>query len=377
MKTDRRFIALLLLLTICLAAPQAAAHAAPPAPKYFTRFLHDCNDDWGTHSAYSDGHDLIALDVTERYVPSLKDDLVVLRAAIDKGYAAQGSAHPVLKLLYTIKTGSTSITSQVETTDNQVFKASTGGSFVAPAMIWAPKPVMKADGTGQDGTRVALEIGFRYSQLGIQPGGDLRFVSIQGFAGSTKTDYMAGGYWTQGSYVSACPVNGTTAEAYFVRSSLTLKGSAQIYFDAVMTPTAITAKPDGNVSVYVNVTNKLQNTPQTVNVSATLPSGWAIHVSPQESMSMAKAGKADFILHYLPGPVAVDGVSVVSVLTTEGGFRQFTVTLTVDRPAPTTDTGTPTTPASGKGDNAIPGPAAPLILAAFLGAFVLRGRRKA
>lgn len=215
---------------VLLAAGLAAAHGwYPQQDRGYTEahlMVQDCSDDWGVSHGFVDGHDLGGIYLREATGSEPAGVRVVIGMAA--GYATEGGTGP-RRVDITLSTPRVSTVLTLSTNDNKVFSLS-GTNGVAPQGDGQPFTWMLPDGGGTDSKgRFGLEFTLPYSALKIKDGEAITGVGATSYVGTTKADFLPGGYYTTaGTYISSCPSNATSSapkDRWFARESFVVSSS--------------------------------------------------------------------------------------------------------------------------------------------------------
>lgn len=273
-------LAAALFALIAASAPAADGHGAPPPPKYMTRLLHDCNDDYfqGDAVAAKDGHDLIALDLREAFDKALDRDVLIFRLVMNGGFG--GNGNPTLKDEVRFSVGGATKTYRFTTTDNKAFS----GTF---DRIDGPAPSLTAEGT-PDGQRFYVEGVLTLATVGATAGQRLEGYRVDSYVDAQVRDYMPGTYKTEAGADApdavACPDGGSQTK--YASGPYTIRGPIQ-YVKAVLEPGSMVLAPGTAQTGTVRVTNLVGDRPQDVVATALDPPGIAhrFHSSSSDSYS--------------------------------------------------------------------------------------------
>lgn len=338
--------ALLLGLLLALATP-ATAHGPPPIRDQDTRLLadhnDDCGDDGGSISNCNGSHDLVALDIREGHDAKL-GDIVYFRFALNHG---TGSLRDVL----TVKVNGATKTFEIRTTDNQKFET-TGFDSVTVG------PLLSASGT-QDGSRFVVEAGVKLQTLG-GVGAKLTDYLVEAYTGTTRGDYMPGGYYNALGVKVTDPDQGSDETDRIRTAGYDLRGPG--YYAVATLPTQATVAEASQLEMTVTLRNLLPNTPQTLDVALSGADGVQARftVGPDDghlTLDLPKGGQTTRTLVLTGGEAGASGTLTVTVTTSLGGRSTHTLPYTVTDPA--SDTSSPTS--GGPGAGSTPAKGAPTL----------------
>jgi hypothetical protein len=374
-QVDRRAPCLRLLLVVgpalALLPPIGTAHPGEIAPEQYVRFLSDCSDDWGGHSAVRDGHDLVALDVTERWIPEWNEGGLFVLTTVGMGYAQYGSRGGSIFDDVSLGFGSKTVVVRWSTSDNRAFKTEAGPDWKTPDLVLAPRPSLMSNGN-QDGSRQLLEFGFRYSRLGIDVGSVLDHVGVQAYAGTEKGDYMPGGYWLAGTYAADCPASGSHGGQYsdilYVRRDYTMRGTERPYDDWKPSTDALSAVGNKSADLSVDVGNRFSKQEQIFTLRGTPPPGWdlAIHTGPE--VVAPAGGSASWHVQLTPTTAVKNGTLRLELTSTVGAHAVHEI------PAYWFATAPPVPPVRATASHGAPAPA--LLVAILVVAAMALARRR-
>lgn len=357
-----------LVAAVALAAllvPLAAAHGAPAPRGQDSYLLDDHNDDCGGHSAADPDrcngtHDLIALHIQEAYDASL-GDVVRFRFFLNGGTTSDG-----LRDVLTFKTGSTTRTFELRTSNNVDFQG-TGFDRVAKAI-----PVRFPSGS-VDGDRFIVEATVKASALG-GVGTKLTDYRLDAYRGpsNARGDYVPGGAFN-GLVDNPNPDQGEGATNRVRTTGYVLRGPT--YYATVTSPPTTTLALGEAVTVPVRLANDLRSadwdTAQaaTLDVKASpgLQATWAGGAS-SITVDLPAAGSVEVPLTLRSTGAAGAGTVTVTLTTNLGGHSVHTFDAQV-QDASSSSSSTSQPPSKGA-----PGPAPLLALGALAAAFALRRR---
>lgn len=370
----------LAFVTIVLVAgaimlPSTLAHNAQVAPEQYIRFLSDCSDDWGGHSAVRDGHDLVALDMTERWIDEHDEPGFFVMLTLAFGFAETGSRGGPLRDDVELTGPDGAIKVRLVTDDNSAFRAEQAQGFRIPDVMVPVRPSLLSNGQ-PDGSRMLVEFGFRFSTLGLETGDKITGAKVQAFAQQDQGDYMPGGYYLAGigssQNINDCPQSGHQGGGdpgtRYVRKDYPMRGTETPYIDLIIDTDAIAVSGAEKQSFSVIVRNKFANQPQDVTVTAIVPSGWKTSETAKKPVPALQQATIPMEL-FAPTGTAPNGTMKLIIDTSLGGHGEREVAMYwypkgVEATVPVT----PTADA--------PGPAG-VLLAIFLFAFALLRRRSA
>lgn len=230
-------------LAVLVLLPVAAGHGAPVAREIDERILADQTGDYdygmlhdqtGLPLLYEGGHDLLALDVREAYLPGWGHSLG-FRLFMQFG-------DPAAQLREEIH-----FTAGTE----KVLRFSWDGSQFASADVER----METLDVGDSHTH-GFEAWLRAGALGLAPGDVLERIHVLGFVGDDEADVMPGGYYYQGQ-----PVAGGGDEA--AGATWTLQGPPALV--AVDAPRSVAGH--GNASFELRISSPLSAMTQFVSIS--------------------------------------------------------------------------------------------------------------
>lgn len=351
----RPWVVLGLLLAAC--ALPASAHGPPDPRAQDVRLLADHNDDCGGHGPTDPDrcrgtHDLVGLDLTEAH-DATHGDVVRLRLVVNGGEGAR-------RVAITLTADGTPRTLEVATSDNQAF---TGNGFLRVTA----GPALNADGT-RDGARILVEGTVRLADLG-GAGALLDDVKVQAYAGSTRGDYMPGGYYNTLDQPVANPPQGDAATNFERTSGYVLRGPsyyAGLHAGDVQVPAG------ASVDVEVHVTNGLRGKAQTATLRAAAPAGLTAtwDGQPEAVLDLPAGGAATARLRVQAGAAATGGDLELVVTTNLGGRTALAVPVAVA-------SNDPTAPADPDGQGSADSPAPTALLTGLLVAALAAARRRA
>ena len=269
------------LVAIVVASGAVRAHNAQVAPEQYIRFLSDCSDDWGGHSAVRDGHDLVALDMTERWMETYAEPGFFVLLTVAFGFAETGSRGGPLFDELELAGPDGPVKVRLATADNSVFTAEEAAGYRVPDVILPVRPSVLSNGQ-PDGSRILIEFGFRFSTLGLDVGDKVTAAKVQAFAQEDRGDYMPGGYFLlgvqSGSNINDCPQSGHQGGGdpgtRYVRKDYTMRGTQTPYIDASFDTDAIAVSGGDEASIQVTIRNKFANQAQDVRVTTSAPAAW-------------------------------------------------------------------------------------------------------
>ncbi len=231
---NMRPIAPFALVCLLLAAPLAAAHAAPAPRDFETRLLHDFNDDSGVVLAGKHGFDTIALDVREGRSP-VGQPVLILRLLLNGGCDANlPSECPTLSEVVQFTTNGSQHELTFETADGGATWTGDALHYVGPMGI-------------NDGDRFAIEGWFSMSSIGLTTGSVLTDWFVAGFSGDASADNMPEGIAPGIPDVAG---GSSQLESYTV-------GSPDIYADLTSTNETVVAMAGESVRIPVEARNLL------------------------------------------------------------------------------------------------------------------------
>ncbi|MGB0653165.1 MAG: PKD domain-containing protein [Thermoplasmatota archaeon] len=195
------------LVALLLGSMGAQGHFAGQSPtRDFQRVVHDCADDYGLHgggSADDRGHDHVAIDMAEEEV----DGQLLLIFHIILGHDTTPPSEMEVELAF--DAAGAPFTTTVRTDDDETF-AHQGGlvpTYISDALgavnpVNSQAPSSDPGDGGPDDARLAVELGYTYAQLGVEPG-DV----IDGW--ETRGRYQGVlGNWLEGDVMpNSCPGN--------------------------------------------------------------------------------------------------------------------------------------------------------------------------
>lgn len=343
------------LVALCTALallPLASGHGAPDPAETATRLLHDLNDDCGHEDALGNdcrgGHDLIALDLQERWDGSR--DVVILRLFMDKA-----TDYPVQDV---IKVGGATVT--LSTSNDQTFSVTGAQSVSSPKSL-------------NDGTRFSLDVTLTAQSLGGR-GATLSGFSVESRVGGQGGDVMPGAC---SNSVGPCTTQPSQSSTAYERSSgYTLRGPT--YYVQATGPSKVSVNEGREQLANLQIKNLLRTTSQNVIIQSAAANGVdvAFHVggnpsgaSYKSSVSMALSGSSTSTLHMrVQGlDAGATGSITVTYTTDQGGRGSVEVpyeVLASDAPVPP-----PASPSGGNQSSPGPGIAVLVALAVAVLAF--------
>lgn len=353
----------LLLVSLILVAGAASAHGPPPLRDQDTRLLADHNDDCGGDSGSlsncNGSHDLVALDIREAH-DAARGDLVHFRFLLNGG---AGSLRDVL----TVKVNGASKSFELRTTDNKAFQT-TGFDVVTVAPLLG-------EGGVQDGSRFVVDAGVKLQTLG-GAGAKITDYLVESYTGSTRGDYMPGGYYNALGVKVADPDQGSDETDRVRTGGYILRGPG--YYAEASLPAPVTVAAGQTMEIPVTLRNLLANTPQTLQIAAAADPGVEVRFAggPADgslTADVAKGAQTMRTLELTAGEAPTQGTLTLTLTTNLGGRSTHTLTYTVTEAATSSTAPTSSTPAtSSPGKDA---PATGLPLALGLLAFAALGRR--
>lgn len=273
--------AAIVFVTAAALLPQVLAHNAQVAPEQYIRFLSDCSDDWGGHSAVRDGHDLVALDMTERWLDEHDEPGFFVMLTVAFGFAETGSRGGPLRDDVELTGPDGPIKVRLVTEDNSAFKAEQAQGFRVPDVMVPVRPSLLSNGQ-PDGSRILVEFGFRFSTLGLDMGDKITAAKVQAFAQQDQGDFMPGGYFLVGvpssSNINDCPQSGHQGGGdpgtRYVRKDYPMRGTETPYVDLSLDTDAVAVSGPEKQTLSVVVRNKFANQAQDLTVKSIAPAGW-------------------------------------------------------------------------------------------------------
>jgi hypothetical protein len=332
---DLRAVPLLapLLLAAWLLVPAVDAHNAAAAPEQYARFLSDCSDDWGGHSAVRDGHDLVALDLTERWIADLDAPGFFVMLTVGFGFAeANSQGGPLYDEVDVTGPGGT-LKVRLATKDNKVFTAESGNGLRVPDVIVPPRPSLLQNGV-QDGSRFLIEFGFSYANAGVDVGSKITAAKVQAYARQDRGDFMPGGYYLLGVSSGGdreCPQSGHQGGGdpgtLYVRTDYTLRGTEAPFVQLSLNTDAVAVSGNQSAFLTLDVKNKLSKQAQGVSVKAAAPADWSATVEPTFATASSLVSKPFNVRVQAPSGVAKNATLRLTVDTDAGGHATRDVPL--------------------------------------------------
>lgn len=353
------------LLALAL-LPSASAHGPPDPLDFETALLVDHNDDCGEDGASCRGtHDLIAVYVREK-VDAQHGDVVVFR------FFANAGSFPV-KDVFTFKAGTASKTLELTTSDNRAF---TMGGNLPVARVGTGASLNDPGAPG----RFSVEITVKASELG-PVGTALTSFKVEAFKGSTKGDYMPGGFVDALGIDHANPDQGSQPTN---RAAAEYKLRGPTYYLTLTPPVTQEVAAGSETLAQVNVKNELRKTAQSITFTVTAGPGVTARFHDTASgegegyadtlrLDLAKAGSSSIHLALEGLEAGASGTLTITATTDQGGRSTVAVpyTVTEGQAGPTTDAETPQPE-----DKDAPGPAPLLLFGALALALALAIRRR-
>ncbi len=325
-----RFVALVTIVFLAGVAllPPVLAHNAQVAPEQYIRFLSDCSDDWGGHSAVRDGHDLVALDMTERWLDEHDEPGFFVMLTLAFGFAETASRGGPLREDVELTGPDGPIKVRLVTDDNSAFHAEEAQGFRVPDVMVPVRPSLLSNGQ-PDGSRILVEFGFRFSTLALEAGDKITGAKVQAFAQQDQGDYMPGGYFLAGIASSAnindCPQSGHQGGGdpgtRYVRKDYPMRGTETPYIDFTLDTDAIAVSGAEKQSLSVMVRNKFANQPQDVTVTAVVPAGWKTTETAKKPVPALQQATIPVEL-FAPTGTATNGTMKLIVETSLGGHGE-------------------------------------------------------
>jgi hypothetical protein len=312
--------------------PTILAHNATLAPEQYVRFLSDCSDDWGGHSAVRDGHDLVALDLMERWLPDAGPALFVM-LTVGFGFAEANSQGGPLADEIEIAAPPGPIKVRLTSSDNKVFTAESGSGLRKPDVILPTRPSLLPSGV-QDGSRILIEFGFRYDTLSLKVGDKVTAAKAQAFARGDRGDMMPGGYYVLGVASGGdreCPQSGHQGGGdpgtLYVRTDYTLRGTESPYLSTSANSDALAVSGNQTGFLTLEIKNKLSKQAQTFTVKTSLAPPWEATVEPPTAKATL-SGSASFDVRVrAPNGVASNTSLVLTIDSDVGGHGTKAVPL--------------------------------------------------
>lgn len=308
--------------------PLALAHNAQVAPEQYIRFLSDCSDDWGGHSAVRDGHDLVALDMTERWLDEHDEPGFFVMLTVAFGFAETGSRGGPLREDVELTGPDGPIKVRLVTDDNSAFRAEQAQGFRVPDVLVPVRPSLLSNGQ-PDGSRILVEFGFRFSTLGFEVGDKITAAKVQSFAQQDQGDYMPGGYYLVGVPSSAnindCPQSGHQGGGdpgtRYVRKDYPMRGAETPYIDLSLDTDAVAVSGPEKQTFSVIVRNKFANQPQDVTVTTIAGPGWKTTDTTKTTIPALQQATVPVEL-YAPTGTATNGTVKIIVDSSLGGHGE-------------------------------------------------------
>lgn len=362
-----------ILAVLGLIAAPAGAHPANVASEQYERFLGDCSDDWGGHSAIRDGHDLVALDMTERWLHEYAEPGFFVLLTVGFGFAQTGSQGGPLRDEIELGGPDGPLKVRIVTNDNKAFAAEAAPGFLVPDVMLPPRPSLYPNGT-QDGSRFLVEFGFRYSTLGLSLGEKIPTAKVQAWARQDKGDYMPGGYFLAGVEYAGCDPSGSHGGLYtgvYVRKDYAMRGTEEPYLEVSLDTDALAVAGNESAVLGLAVKNVFANEAQKVSVTPVAPPGWEAELAAPSGTSAGPLAELPLELRVrAASATAANGTLVVFVDTDFGGHAEREVPL-YWYPAGVV----PSVPATGSAESSAPGLVASISVAvAAVGLAVARRR---
>ncbi len=344
----RGLLAAALLATLLLVAGLAVAHGPPSVRDQDVRLLADHNDDCGgdtgSLSNCNGSHDLVALDVREGH-DDARGDVVFFRFLLNGG---SGSLRDVL----TLKTAGAVKTFEIRTTDNQAFEA-TGFDRVTK------EPLLDAGGA-QDGTRFVVEGRVPLAALG-GAGAKLTDFLVESYTGTTRGDYMPGGYYNALGVKVQNPDQGSDATNFVRTTGYVLRGPT--YYASATPPASTSVPAGGQQSVDITFTNLLKSTPQTLTLTLDGGEGASARFeggSPTASLDLPKGATTTRRVVFTGEETGAAGAFTLTLATNLGGRTTYALAYTVTNSS--TPSPNPADPSSSSPASGAPGPGLPAAL---------------
>ena len=322
-----------ILFAATTVVPHVFAHNAQVAPEQYIRFLSDCSDDWGGHSAVRDGHDLVALDMTERWIDEHDEPGFFVMLTVAFGFAETGSRGGPLREDIELAGPDGPIKVRLVTDDNAAFRAEQAQGFRVPDVMVPVRPSLLSNGQ-QDGSRILIEFGFRFSTLGLEPGDKVTSAKVQAFAQQDQGDYMPGGYFLfgtpSGANINDCPQSGHQGAGdpgtRYVRKDYPMRGTETPYIDVTLDTDAVAVSGTDKQTFSVLVRNKFANQDQEVTITANAPAGWKTS-GPTTKAAPALQQVTVPVEVFAPSGTATNGTVRLLVDTSLGGHGERDLSL--------------------------------------------------
>jgi hypothetical protein len=314
--------------------PTALGHNAAVAPEQYIRFLSDCSDDWGGHSAVRDGHDLVALDMTERWLDEFDEPGFFVMLTVAFGFAETRSQGGPLRDEVEIAAPDGAVKVRLTTPDNKAFTAEEGSGLRIPDVILPVRPSLLSNGQ-PDGSRILIEFGFRYSSIGLGEGDKVTGAKVQAFARDDRGDFMPGGYYLLGVASSSdprnCPQSGHQGAGdpgtLYIRKDYSMRGTESPYMEVSVDTDAVAVSGAEAATIHVAVKNKFANQDQDVTVTANAPSGWKVTQKPGATPAQALQTATIPLEVQAASGTATNGTLTLSVDTSLQGHAERDIPL--------------------------------------------------
>ena len=341
-----------LVFVLVAAAPPVSAHAlAGPAPT-FSRILQDFTDDYygGGHAQTRPGHELHALDISERYDASL-GDVAVLRLWMAGGKLPSELVFPHLVERVNLTVGGSDHRIDFDTIDGATW---TGGLGAIKCDRYGAPTAANSDTGNADTGRFYVDCTIRLASFGALPGAIITKAQVQAYDNDVRGDLMVGGFFATSAVTGESYTDGTsgdptaTGNGNFDNTPYAIKTTARLV-GAEPSVTRLDLHPGDATSFTLTITNSIVLGSDAGNgdgkavptITLDAPGASAKLDAPDLS-AMDPGGVRAFKVNVTAGSLAADTILSIGVTTDQGGHRALEIPVHIANPPPPTPTPTPT-----------------------------------